>query len=146
MHKSGPQGRIEAALLLTDDPEAIRHSERQLLEAVQRHGHSEAASFAIRLAFEEAVYNAFRHGHKHLPGEPLDVRWAAGPDAVSITIQDRGPGFDPDSVPDPTASDRLELPHGRGIMLMRAFMTRVEFNEAGNRVTMVYEPPAAGES
>ena len=37
---------------------------------------------------------------------------------------------------DPTAPENLEVPSGRGIMLMRNFMSRVEYNEQGNQVTM----------
>ncbi len=41
-------------------------------------------------------------------------------------------------MPDPLAPENLELPSGRGIMLMKQYMTEVAYNEAGNRVTMVY--------
>ena len=47
-----------------------------------------------------------------------------------------GDGFDPSEVPDPTLEENLELPSGRGLMLMRTFMGRVEFNDKGNRVLM----------
>ena len=52
-----------------------------------------------------------------------------------------GPGFDPSTVPDPTLDQNLEIPSGRGLMLMRAYMTAVTFNPAGNRVTMRYRKP-----
>ena len=55
---------------------------------------------------------------------------------VRIVIEDEGPGFHPGDVPDPTEDDNLEKPSGRGLTLMRAFMTRVEFNGKGNRVVL----------
>ena len=55
-----------------------------------------------------------------------------------------GHGFDPEAVPDPTAPENLELPCGRGLMLMRSFMSRVEFNGRGNQVTMEKERAMAG--
>ena len=42
-------------------------------------------------------------------------------------------------MPDPTLDENLDVPSGRGIMLMRAYMSSVEYNEQGNAVTMVYE-------
>jgi serine/threonine-protein kinase RsbW len=42
----------------------------------------------------------------------------------------------PSAVPDPTQSENLERPFGRGLMLMQCYMTRIEFNERGNEVWM----------
>ena len=58
---------------------------------------------------------------------------------IRIEITDEGRGFDPSALPDPTCGDHLHAPRGRGVMLMRAFMSRVEFNARGNRVTMEKE-------
>jgi serine/threonine-protein kinase RsbW len=60
---------------------------------------------------------------------------------LSVEIEDRGPGFDPGAVPDPTLEQNLEIPSGRGLMLMRAYMTSVTFNPAGNRVRLLYRRP-----
>ena len=38
---------------------------------------------------------------------------------------------------DPTTPNRLPLPDGRGIMLMRAYMDEVVYNSRGNEVRMV---------
>jgi len=134
--------RASAHVSLANDAEAIRAIEAEVLQAVADNGFEEAAQFAIRLALEEAVFNAFRHGHKNLPEEPVDLTWKIGPQSVRIVVEDKGPGFTPETVPDPTREDRLELPHGRGLMLMKAYMSFVEYNERGNKVTMVYERPA----
>lgn len=133
--------RRSATVRLKNDGDAIRALEREVAAVVAEAGYPEAAQFAIRLALEEAVYNAFRHGHKDLPDEPIEVTWKIDPRTVSIEVEDRGPGFDPRAVPDPTREDRLELPHGRGLMLMRAYMTHVEYEGRGNRVSMRYDRP-----
>ncbi|MBL9000078.1 MAG: ATP-binding protein [Phycisphaerae bacterium] len=132
----------EAEVWLAHDQEEIRRAEHALLRDVASANYSEASSFAIRLALEEAVYNAFRHGHKTLPhSEKVLLSWRVTDDEVIITVEDKGPGFKPSAVPDPTTSERLELPHGRGVMLMKAYMTVVQYNEKGNRVTMIYKKP-----
>jgi serine/threonine-protein kinase RsbW len=49
------------------------------------------------------------------------------------------------ALPDPTLEENLEKPSGRGVLLMREFMTKVEYNDRGNCVTLEKhrEPPAA---
>jgi serine/threonine-protein kinase RsbW len=51
-------------------------------------------------------------------------------------IEDEGPGFKPDELPDPRSEECLERACGRGVFLMRFYMTWVQFNERGNSVTM----------
>ena len=52
-------------------------------------------------------------------------------------MADEGAGFNPDQVPDPTLSENLELPNGRGLMLMKAFMSQVVYNQTGNQVWLL---------
>lgn len=114
----------------------------QIVEAVERHGFDRASCFAIRLAVEEALSNAFKHGHRNLPIDtPVHVSCRIDPDRVEIAVEDRGPGFDPRSVPDPTREDHLEIPSGRGLFLIRSYMADVEFNDRGNRLRMLYKRP-----
>ena len=42
------------------------------------------------------------------------------------------------AAPDPTLTENLSKPFGRGVMLMKAYMTEVAFNSQGNRVKMRY--------
>ena len=59
------------------------------------------------------------------------------PEEMEISIRDEGSGFDPSKLPDPTDPENLDRPCGRGVMLMRAFMDDVRYNETGNEVTLV---------
>ena len=92
--------------------------------------------FGVRLALEEALVNAIKHGNGMDPQKNVKIHWKIDPDYVYVEIEDEGPGFVPEDVPDPTAEENLERPCGRGIMLMRSFMSRVEYNERGNRVIL----------
>jgi len=56
--------------------------------------------------------------------------------AAYVTIADEGPGFDHRKVPDPTDLANLDKPYGRGVMMIRAYMDVVQYNEAGNSITM----------
>jgi serine/threonine-protein kinase RsbW len=122
-----------------NDRGAIEAFEEGLLAEVERLGYPKTARFAIRLAVEEALTNAFHHGHRGLPADlRVDVDYLVDADRVWIAVEDRGPGFRPGEVPDPTLEENLDKPSGRGLMLIRSYMSGVRHNARGNRLEMVY--------
>ncbi len=136
--------RVEV-VRISNDPAAIAALRDRVVRVLDEEGFSDASAFAVRLAFEEAISNAFRHGHKGLPAdEPVEVRLRVERDRAEIVVEDRGPGFDPRAIPDPTLEANLDKPSGRGLMLIRAYMTTVEHNERGNRVRMVFQSRTSG--
>jgi serine/threonine-protein kinase RsbW len=92
--------------------------------------------FGVRLALEEALVNAIKHGNGLDPNKQVHVVCQISAEKVRIVIEDEGDGFRPQDVPDPTEDENLEKPCGRGIMLMKAFLSVVEYNERGNRVVL----------
>lgn len=139
-----PPDKPPVVVHVHDRREEIEAVEERILRDLEDLGYPRASGFAVRLAFEEAITNAFEHGHRERPGEPVTVEYRADPARLCIAIQDRGPGFDPHRVPDPTLDENLDKPFGRGLMLIRSFMSSVSYNAAGNRVEMCYDRPAAG--
>ena len=87
------------------------------------------------LTIGENGYSKLR-GNRMDPSKSVHIGCQVYDDKVSIVIQDEGEGFDVTDVPDPTEDDNLEKPGGRGIMLMRSFMSTVEYNDSGNRLLM----------
>lgn len=123
--------------------EDIERAESALLDALSRHKYPDAAKFALRLALEEALVNAFKHGHKALPPmTPAKVDYLISDDHVQIDVEDKGPGFNPGDVPDPTLDENLDKPSGRGLLLMRAYMTSLEYLGPGNHLRMVFSKSA----
>jgi len=92
--------------------------------------------FAVRLALDEAVANAVKHGHLGDASKPVRVRYRVGAGRTLAEVEDQGPGFDPAGVPDPTAEENLGRPSGRGLFLMRAYLTWCRHSGRGNRVTL----------
>ncbi|MDP6047602.1 MAG: ATP-binding protein [Phycisphaerae bacterium] len=108
-----------------------------MLEELQGKGYSEVAVFAVRLAVEEALNNAIRHGNAMDPGKTAELVYEVTEEHVDIRVSDEGPGFNFADVPDPTLDENLDKPTGRGLMLMRAYMDIVEYNDKGNELHMV---------
>ncbi len=114
-----------------------------ILDQAEKNGFGSSAIFAIRLALEEAITNAFEHGHEGLdPSLTVRVDYAVDSNEIKVAVEDQGPGFVPDDLPDPTLLENLAKPSGRGVMLMRAYMTEVDFNDSGNRVYLRYQNPS----
>lgn len=128
---------------IPNEPGEIERAQRSVLEALERHGYPKASVFALRLSLHEAITNAFIHGHQGLPKDStVRLEYDVGPGQVRLVVEDQGPGYRPDDVPDPTLEENLEEPHGRGLALIRAYMSRVTHSPSGNRIEMIYKRPA----
>lgn len=116
--------------------DAAERIQDRIIALVEQNGFSARDVFGMRLALEEAIVNAIKHGNRMDPDKSVQIHCEVDESRVFVRIEDEGPGFDPSDVPDPTAVENLEKPGGRGIMLMRAFMTRVEYQGRGNAVEL----------
>jgi serine/threonine-protein kinase RsbW len=123
-------------ITIASDLEEAREVEQQMLDALVACGYDETEVFAVKLSLEEALVNAVRHGNGNDSGKTISASWQVTEKEATFSVEDEGPGFNPDAVPDPTLDENLERPCGRGVMLMRAYMDEVTFNEKGNRVCM----------
>ena len=111
-----------------------------LVETVaERVGISEDDTVDLMIAVTEAVTNAIQHGNREDGNKHIHIRIEAVPSKVTVWVEDEGEGFDASSVPDPRNSSNLMEKSGRGILMMKAFMDRVEFTSGkhGTRVKMV---------
>jgi serine/threonine-protein kinase RsbW len=134
-----------------DCPNCLNHArqlESSILSECEKHRFTPDDIFAIRLALEEALVNAVKHGNKLDPAKHLRIQYHITDQRADITIEDQGCGFCPAELPDPLADENIERASGRGILLMRAYMNSVVFNPAGNKVTLTkfnesYEAPSA---
>ena len=124
--------------VLRDQRTDIERVQDELSALLANAGYDDAARFAIRLAMEEALVNAFRHGNRGETGREVTLEWRISAELAEFIVQDQGEGFDPSAVPDPTLDENLEIPSGRGIMLMRAYMHEVEYLPPGNRIRLRY--------
>lgn len=124
-------------LTIPSEATASRELQKSILDEVARCQYDEGSVFAIKLAVEEGITNAIKHGNKYDPGKNVHVDYTVTPQKFEITIEDEGPGFDLGEVPDPTCEENLEKCSGRGILLIGAYMTKVEYSNGGRRLHMI---------
>jgi serine/threonine-protein kinase RsbW len=118
-------------MLVSSDPSVIWPMQQRLIALMQSNAYGGRDVWSVRLAFEEGLNNAM----KHASGQ-IRVAFRVEDNRVWIEIEDGGDGFCPQEVADPRLPEYLERPGGRGVLLMRSFMSTVEYNQRGNRVTM----------
>jgi CheY-like chemotaxis protein/anti-sigma regulatory factor (Ser/Thr protein kinase) len=148
---------------LKNSLQLITSQVRYLRQAVQSLGFfDETDCLRIGTALDEAMLNAYYHGNlevssklresdhnefhdlarkrtQQMPYRDRRIRVVGQFDdcEVKFVIRDQGPGFNPSTLPDPTSPQYLDRPSGRGLLLMRAFMDDVIYNETGNEVTLI---------
>jgi serine/threonine-protein kinase RsbW len=138
MVKKGTAVDTSVKLVIPSDPAAVRGIQDRILQQVSDHGYDSQCHFAVKLALEEALINAIKHGNRLDPNKKVHVEYKVDPRQVEITIEDEGPGFDRHGVPDPTLDENIEKCSGRGILLIEAYMTSVQWSRGGRRVSMVF--------
>jgi len=127
---------IARQLVIASDLSAARHLQGELERSLHSLHFAEADIFAIKMAVEEALVNAIKHGNQMNPAKSVSIAYQIRPERFDVRITDEGPGFDPCDVPDPTAPENLERPCGRGLLLIRHYMSEVTFSDRGNTIAM----------
>jgi CheY-like chemotaxis protein len=144
---------------LVSDPEIIE----PLVEMVQQVAVGQGTlngrtQVQVGLAFENALTNAMFRGNleiarKEFPvasrtiisqrmneapykDRTVYVQALISPASVRIVVRDQGPGFDTSTVPEASDAESYRDGVGRGLVLIKAFMDEVEFNDAGNEIRM----------
>ena len=134
MSNAVPQYSAEIAI--HSDPAEARRVQEQIECQLKNTLFTDKEIFSIKLALEEALINAIKHGNRFDLSKKIHIAYSVCPERFDILITDEGTGFDPCDVPDPTAVENLERPCGRGLMLMRYYMNEVAFGPTGNSVSM----------
>jgi serine/threonine-protein kinase RsbW len=96
---------------------------------------------SVELALTEALNNAVVHGNRMDRHKLVQIlcRCELGK-GISVLVKDQGQGFDPNTVPDPTAAENIGADHGRGIWVMKSVMDEVSFECGGTEVRMWKRP------
>ena len=120
-------------LVLPDEPRAELHAVRALEALGRDAGFSRDTLAEVKLAVVEACLNALEYG-----GGDVKVELVAHRDTepwLEVIVVDGGPGFDPESVPEPELTAKLhsDRKRGWGLELMRRLMDTVEVTSRPGR-------------
>jgi serine/threonine-protein kinase RsbW len=126
--------------------QAIEDSLETIRNIVQRGPLAENEAETLVTATREAVTNGMMHGNGGDRSREVRLRVAVDADKVRCTIEDEGPGFDyRDALEAGRTRHAMDLAReryesggvgGLGIMLMLRSVDLVEYNHAGNRVSL----------
>lgn len=122
---------------IKSDQRATEIPKQAIHQELKRCQYSDREIFAVKLALEEALTNAVKHGNRNNTSKNITVRFAITHEKAVIIVRDEGEGFAPEEIPDPTTAERLSLPCGRGIMLIRAYMDDVCYRDQGREIYFV---------
>ncbi len=119
-------------LTLASSTSNLQYVEPFLRQCTQSIGLSDEQYSNCVIALTEAVNNGIVHGNKRDTSKSVVIEISFEHPTLTMMVQDEGSGFDPDSLPDPTNPENLLLDGGRGVLIIRALMTRAEFLKIPN--------------
>ena len=90
--------RFRDWLCFTSTQEGMAVRDR-VAEAMSARGYGDVEVFGVRLALEEALVNAVKHGNQNDPTKWVWASWHVDPRRVLVAIEDQGDGFDPRAIP-----------------------------------------------
>jgi anti-sigma regulatory factor (Ser/Thr protein kinase) len=99
----------------------------------------------LLIVCRELFKNAVVHGNRNDSAKSVTLRLRRFPDgSCTVESEDDGPGFDVDAGAEAAAAAHplSERSRPSGFTLIRALAGRIEFNERGNRVTVLLDPAA----
>ena len=82
----------------------------------------------LALAVAEASSNSIIHGNKANKNKKVLITVRVNDKQMIITFKDEGKGFDPAKIPDPTDPENILKESGRGIHIMKSFLSELKYN------------------
>jgi serine/threonine-protein kinase RsbW len=117
-----------------------------LIERVSKLGLIKPERSNLFVALDEAFVNAVKHGNQNDPRKLVRITAELSSKEARFTVEDEGDGFNIQEIPDPCDPANLFKSSGRGVLLIYNIMDEVQYNERGNRLTMVKRPEDSLES
>lgn len=129
---------MQKMLKIESEIQNMRIVEKIIDEISSELGISEDNYGKIMVSTMEAVNNAIIHGNKSDKTKYVVIEISGEKKLLKVSIEDEGTGFKPKEIPDPTKPENIENISGRGVFLMSKLADNIEFNEKGNKVTLLF--------
>ena len=119
------------------DPEYLNDVDVFIEGLLRGYGTDESTIADIAISVSELVNNAMRHGNKSDVDENVIVTINKKSGTVEIKIEDKGNGFNPDTIDNPLEDENLLKEVGRGIFIVKSLMDSIKFNSTENGTTVI---------
>lgn len=129
---------MERILNIPSKIESLRQVEKMIDDLSTEFNINSEVYGNILIATLEAANNAILHGNKLDESKNVEIDINLEKDKLSITIKDKGEGFDYENIPDPTAPENIENINGRGVFLMEKLSDEMEFRDKGSTVELMF--------
>jgi len=132
-----PDRPCETVLRCTSDHVALEALTDKIWACLNGTQVSDRTRFELKLIIHEALINAAEHGNDSDPEKFVTVTCRVSPHQVEFVVQDEGPGFDPEAVPDCTAEENLLCESGRGTFLIHELTDECRYEDCGRCQVLV---------
>jgi anti-sigma regulatory factor (Ser/Thr protein kinase) len=136
MQPSATQQALGRDFLFTGDVDTMPAARDVVMHFIDEHCVDQDDEIDILIALQEALANAVLHGCGNDPGKTIHCTVNVEPSAITILVQDPGPGFDTSQVLGVGDAQFNLSEHGRGISLMRSLMDEVHYMHNGSQVEL----------
>jgi serine/threonine-protein kinase RsbW len=113
---------------IESNPDLLPELDDFILNIAKEAGLDSDQTNSLSLSFSEAVSNSILHGNKCDPNKKVKIKVELNSSNLIITIKDEGKGFDIESVPDPTKPENILKDSGRGIHIMKSYLSDLRYN------------------
>lgn len=113
---------------IESDPDRLPELDEFLLKIAEEAGMDKEKFNNLSLSFSEAASNSIVHGNKKDKNKKIGITIKVNDSQMTIIIKDEGKGFNVNEVPDPTKPENILKDSGRGIHIMRSFLSDLRYN------------------
>ena len=126
--------------LLESNLDSVDDAETSVLKVAEEIGFDEDGLHQIGMAVRESMVNAVVHGNRYNARKKVHLKILKAADHLTVAIRDEGEGFEFSAVPNPLSEENLLRQSGRGLLLIQAFVDKLEVNRpepGGTEVKMI---------
>jgi len=126
--------------LLESNLDSVDDAETSVLKVAEEIGFDEDELHKIGMAVRESMVNAVVHGNRYNARKKVHLTILKAADHLTVAIHDEGEGFEFSAVPNPLSEENLLRQSGRGLLLIQAFVDKLEVKRrepGGTEVKMV---------
>lgn len=123
-----------SALKLSSESRSIGEVEPYVEEIAMKYKIEPAKYPNILISLTEAVNNAIIHGNNEDASKFVNICVKETKTGLCFEVCDEGEGFNPNTIPDPTAPENIECCGGRGVFLMKELSDKIVYKDNGRTV------------